>query len=171
MNTFGKPKEWFAVYTRPRFEKKISREIGHALTDYESYVPLRTVIRKWSDRIKRIQEPLIPSYIFVKMPANEKHKILSVEGAVRIVSFDGKPAPIKEAEIARLRIIESEGRDIIFEGFNCAGEKVRVLRGAFAGYEGELLRKMQGSRLLIKLPVIRQAISIEISVNDVERIA
>jgi transcription antitermination factor NusG len=171
MNACPKANEWYAVYTRPKFEKKISHEISLSMGDYESYLPLRTVLRRWSDRMKKIEEPLLPNYIFVKMPASEKYRVLSVNGTVRFVSSDGKPVPIKETDIQRIRQIESQGSNILFEGINCAGDKVRVIRGAFSGYEGELIRKMQGSRLLIKLPVINQAVSVEISLHDVERIA
>jgi transcription antitermination factor NusG len=162
-------KDWFVLYTRPNFEKKISREIDRL--NYENYLPLRMTFRKWSDRVKRIEEPLFPNYLFVRMAASEKHNILSAEGAVRLVSFEGKPVPVKESEIAKIRKLESVGKEIMLEGQGCAGDKVRVIRGILAGYEGELLRKSKASRLLIKLAVLNQGVSVEISDRDVELIA
>lgn len=163
------PKNWFVLYTRPKYEKKLSLEIGQL--NYENYLPLRTTFRKWSDRVKRIEEPLFPNYLFVRMAANEKHDILSAEGAVRLVSIQGKPVPVKESEIAKIRKLESVGKEIILEGLGCAGDKVRVIRGILAGYEGELLRKPKASRFLIKLAVLNQGVSVEISDRDVELIA
>jgi transcription antitermination factor NusG len=162
-------RNWFVLYTRPKFEKKISREIDRL--NYENYLPLRMTFRKWSDRVKRIEEPLFPNYLFVRMAANEKHDILSTEGAVRLVSIEGKPVHVKESEIAKIRKLESAGKDIILERSGCAGEKVRVVRGILAGYEGELLRDARTPRLLIKLDVLNQGVSVQISATDIELIA
>jgi transcription elongation factor/antiterminator RfaH len=160
---------WYVLYTRPKYEKKISEEISRL--NYENYLPLRTVFRKWSDRVKKIQEPLFPNYIFVRLPINEKHWILSVDGAVRLITFDGKPVPVRDTEIDRIKKIEVMGQDVALETVHRVGEKVRVTKGVFTGYEGELLRMPKGPRLVIKLPVLNQAVSVYISVHDVEKTA
>jgi len=169
MHTTQNLKNWFVLYTRPKYEKKISQEISKL--NYEYYLPLRMSFRKWSDRVKKIEEPLFPNYIFVRMAASEKHDILSTDGAVRLVSFEGKPVAVKESEIAKIRKLESVGKDITLEAAGCVGEKVRVVRGLLAGYEGELLRKATASRLLVRLSVLNQGVSVEISARDVELIA
>ena len=168
METIEPIKNWFVLYTRPKYEKKLSREIDRL--NYENYLPLRKTFRKWSDRVKRIEEPLFPNYLFVRMAANEKHNILSADGAVRLVSFGGKPIPVKESEITKIRNLESIGKDITLERLGRVGEKVRVIRGILAGYEGELLRDPKTPRLLVKLAVLNQGVSVEISARDVEPI-
>lgn len=161
-------KKWFVLFTRPKYEKKIAQEIS--LMNYENYLPLRTTFRKWSDRIKKIEEPLFPNYLFVKTSMHEKYKVLSADGVVRFVSFEGSPVPVSEAEIASIKKIESTDQDISFEQFSRIGEKVRVIHGAFTGLEGELIRMPKGPRLLIKLRVINYAISVEIQSQFVQKI-
>jgi len=167
MNTTPQEKQWFVLYTRPKFEKKIAEEIS--LMSYDNYLPLRTIFRKWSDRIKRVREPLFPNYLFVKISVLEKHKVLSANGVVRFVTFEGRAVPVNEEEITKIRKIESVDYDISFEGFHTIGERVKVIKGAFIGMEGELIRRPKGSRLMIKLPVLNQAVSVEIPITCVER--
>ena len=63
-------KKWFAIYTRPRWEKKVNLLLQEK--GVESYCPLNKVKRKWSDRVKIIEEPLFKSYVFVKVSDEEK---------------------------------------------------------------------------------------------------
>ncbi len=57
-------KHWYAIYTKPRWEKKVH----HLLSEkgLEAYCPLNKVTRKWSDRMKTVEEPLFKSYVFVQ---------------------------------------------------------------------------------------------------------
>lgn len=159
---------WFVLYTRPKHEKKIAEEISQL--KYENYLPIRTVFRRWSDRMKRIQEPMFPNYVFVKFHRNEKSRILATKGVVRLLCDEGIPVPVNENTIARIRRLEALAPEFSFEAFDCVGEKVRVTQGAFAGLEGELLRRPRSHRLVIKLPVLRQAVSVEIPSHCVEKI-
>ena len=81
---------WFAIYTRPRWEKKVN----HLLLQkgIESYCPLNKVRRKWSDRIKTIEEPLFKSYVFVRIADEERTPVRMTNGVVNFVYWNGKPA-------------------------------------------------------------------------------
>ena len=70
--------KWYAIYTRPRWEKKVN----HLLLQkgVESYCPLNKVRRKWSDRIKIIEEPLFKSYVFVKVAESDRTEIRMTDG-------------------------------------------------------------------------------------------
>ena len=61
--------KWYAVYTKPRWEKKVNSLLLQK--GIEVYCPLNKVRRKWSDRIKTIEEPLFKSYVFVKIKDEE----------------------------------------------------------------------------------------------------
>ena len=56
--------QWFALYTRPKAEKKVEERLS--LAGFDSFLPLQTVIKQWSDRKKKVEIPLINSYVFVK---------------------------------------------------------------------------------------------------------
>ncbi len=102
--------KWFAIYTRPRWEKKV-----HSLLTakgIESYCPLNKVRRKWSDRIKLIEEPLFKSYVFVKISDELRTPVRMTEGVVNFVYWNGKPALIKEKEIQNIKKFLDEYEDV-----------------------------------------------------------
>lgn len=161
--------QWYALYTRPRFERKIQAEIG--LMNQECYLPMRTVVHQWSDRIKKMREPLFNGYVFVRTNLRNKTELLEIQGVVRFVSTEGRPESIPLQEIDRIKLIEENGKDIQIEGFYSTGDHVKVKKGVFEGLEGILLRRVnQRSRFLIRLPLLKQAISVDISMDDLLRV-
>src|SRR4030095_6000510 len=103
-------KKRFAVYTRPRWEKKVHRLLEEK--GIESYCPLNKVHRKWSDRIKLIDEPLFKSYVFVKVNEEEKTPVRMTQGVVNFIYWLGKPAIIKEKEIVTIKKFLNEHHDV-----------------------------------------------------------
>src|SRR5436305_5342815 len=95
------PLRWYAKYTHPRWKKKVNGVLLQK--GIESYCPLNKVRRKWSDRIKTIEEPLFKSYVFVKVEEEERASIRMTSGVVNFVYWNGKPAIIKEKEIQTIR--------------------------------------------------------------------
>lgn len=156
---------WYALYTRPRFEKKVDsllREKG-----LESYLPLRTVLRQWSDRKKKIREPLFSCYVFVRVTSREFIYAVQTDGVVRMVSFNGPPAPIPDQEIETLKKILEKTDSFEMAPYVAFGQTVEVIRGPFAGIRGYLLEHHRDRKLLIGIEQIRQAISIEVNDSDV----
>jgi transcription antitermination factor NusG len=92
---------WYAIYTRPRWEKKVNTLLAEK--GIESYCPLNKVRRKWSDRIKTIEEPLFKSYVFVRIRDDERSNVRMTSGVVNFVYWDGKPALIRDKEIQNIR--------------------------------------------------------------------
>jgi transcription antitermination factor NusG len=106
---------WYAVYTRPRAEKKVyQRMLDH---DFEAFLPLVKTVRQWSDRKKIVQVPLISSYVFVNMQEQHLNKTLTIHGAVNVLKHLGKPAKIRDVEIENLRILS--GSSDKYEVENC----------------------------------------------------
>jgi transcription antitermination factor NusG len=164
-----KPKEtdlkWHVLYTRPKFEKKICEEIGYLR--FENYLPVRTVVRRWSDRVKKIEEPLFAGYVFVKKGSRQGADLLQIPGVIRFVATGGRPDVITDNEIDKIRLIESEGRDVQKEDYFSAGDPVMIKQGVFAGITGVLVRNVnQQPRFMIRLPLLKQAISVEVSAED-----
>lgn len=161
-------KKWYVVYTRPKFEKKVLQET--TLQHIECYLPVKQELRQWSDRVKRLQSPMFPNYLFVKIDIHDKVKVLRMDGVIHFVGFDGQPVAVSEDEIEKIRRIEGGSNTLTTEYYYCTGDKVRVKQGAFSGMEGILLRKSNQVRFVIKLPVISQAVSVEIESSCIERI-
>ena len=92
---------WYALYTKPRNEKKVEEQL-HKM-GLEVFCPKVSVVKQWSDRKKRVSQPLIPSYVFIKIKEQERDLVFSVSGVVRYLFFLGKPAIIKESEINAMK--------------------------------------------------------------------
>jgi len=128
-------KKWFAVYTRPRWEKKVHKLLEEK--GIESYCPLNKVHRKWSDRIKVVEEPLFKSYVFVKVNEEEKTPVRMTEGVVNFIYWLGKPANIKEKEIETIKRFLNDYHDVEVRPIDIeAGKKVMVQSGILMGKEG-----------------------------------
>ena len=93
--------EWFALYTKPRNEKRVAENL--AALGIEAYCPLVITIKQWSDRKKKVASPLIPSYVFVKIEEANRKAVFQVAGVVQYVFWLGKPAKIKPHEIEALK--------------------------------------------------------------------
>lgn len=121
--------DWFAIYTKPRSEKKVYERLR--AKGFECYLPLKKVLKKWSDRKKLVDEPLISSYVFVKTSASDQLTILKDPGVLNFVYWLGKPAQIKDDEILRMKIFLGDYTNVSVEAmkFN-AGDKVRLTSGA-----------------------------------------
>lgn len=130
--------KWYALYTRPRWEKKVN----HLLLQkgIEVYCPLNKVRRKWSDRIKTVEEPLFKSYVFVKVSDEEKTKVRMTDGVVNFVYWEGKPAIIKEKEIQTIKrfLDEHENVEVVKMELN-EGDRVQVVAGPMMDKEGKVL--------------------------------
>jgi len=128
-------KKWFAVYTRPRWEKKVHKLLEEK--GIESYCPLNKVHRKWSDRIKVVDEPLFKSYVFVKVNEEEKTPVRMTDGVVNFIYWLGKPAIIKEKEIEIIKRFLNDHHDVEVRPIEIKeGKKVIVQSGILMGKEG-----------------------------------
>ncbi|MEA3296034.1 MAG: UpxY family transcription antiterminator, partial [Patescibacteria group bacterium] len=127
-------REWYAVYTRSRFEKKVNEKLIEK--DIEVFLPLQKTVRQWSDRKKTVEIPLIRSYVFVKINFNDYLKVLDTYGVVRFMTYirNSNPAPIPREQINNLRILTKTDSDIevTCEKLN-PGDKIKVTSGLLNG--------------------------------------
>lgn len=145
-------KKWFAVYTRPRWEKKVHKLLEEK--GIESYCPLNKVHRKWSDRIKLIDEPLFKSYVFVKVNEEEKTPVRMTQGVVNFIYWLGKPAIIKEKEIEVIKKFLNDHQDVEVRSIDIkAGKKVMVESGIFMGKQGTV-KKVLNKRVEVVIESI-----------------
>jgi transcription antitermination factor NusG len=130
--------KWYAIYTRPRWEKKVNTLLLEK--SIESYCPLNKVRRKWSDRIKLIEEPLFKSYVFVKIEENQRTNVRMTSGVVNFVYWNGKPAVIKEKEIQTIKrfLDEYQNVEVVKMDFE-PEDRVRVVSGSMMDQEGKIL--------------------------------
>lgn len=131
-------RKWLAVYTRPRWEKKVNQLLLEK--GLESYCPLNKVRRKWSDRYKVVEEPLFKSYVFVKVSEQDRTNVRMTTGAINFVYWDGKPAIVKEKEIMAIRRFLDEYENVEARPVNLKiNQRVRVTNGTLMDHEGKIV--------------------------------
>lgn len=154
-------KKWYALYTKPRWEKKVDSVLVRK--GIESWCPLQKVERQWSDRKKIIEDPLFKSYVFVHIDDTQRTPVLSTDGVLNFVYYLGKPAIIKNEEIALIQqyLAEKDARFSIIseEGFQ-EEMKIRVNYGVFMGNEGTVIRGGR-KKVYVKLESLGQVMVVE----------
>src|SRR5215510_5987210 len=125
----GENKKWFAVYTKPRCEKRVTEILTRKKV--ENYCPINKVLRQWSDRPKLVNEPLFPYFVFVKITENELSSIKQIDGVVNFVYWLGKPAIIRDSEIESIRQFLDEHSNIRLEKIQVNANEPEHINGSF----------------------------------------
>lgn len=158
---------WYALYTRSRFEKKMLSELSDRRI--EVFLPMREILSRWKDRKKKIWIPLFPGYIFVNhvdTPEN-RFRILNIPGAVRFVGLEGHADPIPDEQIEYIRRFLESSIAIDPYPYVQVGSRVEVIAGPLKGIQGILVEKRGRFRFVLQVDLIRQAVSVEIDASDV----
>lgn len=131
-------RKWLAIYCRPRWEKKVNQLLTEK--GLESYCPLNKVRRKWSDRMKIVEEPLFKSYVFVKVNDQDRTEVRMTDGVINFVYWDGKPALIKEREINAIRLFLNEYENVEVKPMELElNQRVKVTTGSLMDQEGKVI--------------------------------
>jgi transcription antitermination factor NusG len=160
---------WYATNTSAHHEKRVSVHLS--ARQIENFVPLYESVRRWKDRRVRVQLPLFPGYVFVRMALRDRLRALQIPGVARLVAFNGMPAALPDEEIAALQSGFANGVRAEPHPFLMVGRRVRVKTGPFAGMKGILSKRKNRVRLVISVELIRQAIAVELEESDVELLA
>lgn len=152
---------WYVAYTYPRCETKVNRQIRDM--GITSFLPIKQVERQWSDRIKKMEVPLFPSYLFIYTTPSQFHALLQIPELSRIISFGGTPAIVKDEEVEAIKLLVQRKVNIEPQaGAFTVGQRVKVMRGPLAGIEGLLIRKNAKDRFVVQVETLRQHIPFEV---------
>ncbi len=154
-------KKWYAIYTKPRWEKKIDASL--VKKGVESWCPLKKIERQWSDRKKIIEEPLFKSYVFVRIGPGEKSLVLMTDGALNFVHYLKKPAVIRDEEINLIKkyLAEKDASiSVISEEGYREETRIRVNHGVFMDKEGTVLRGGK-KKVFVRLESLGQVMVVE----------
>ena len=161
--------QWYAAYAVARHEKVVARQLEER--SIETFLPLYRSWHRWKDRRKLIELALFPSYVFVKIAARDRLRVLQVPSVVRMVIFNGQLAALPAQEIEALR----NGLENNIYAEPCpylrVGRRVRVVRGPMAGAEGILTRKKDKYRFVISVDVLMRSVAVEVDGSDLEEIS
>ncbi len=163
-------KKWFAVYVKSRNEKKVFKLLDDI--NIESFLPLITRVKLWSDRRKKVEEPLFRSYIFVKISLKDYYTVLNIPGVVKFVCFEKNPVPVPENQIVAIKQYINEDDlhdDINYNDFK-EGEMVMIKFGQMKGLVGRFVKIKGKHRIIIEIEAVGQSLPISISRSNVEAI-
>jgi len=159
------PLFWYAAYTASRHEKTVAEHLRQR--EIECFLPLYETVRRWNNGRHRVQLPLFPSYVFVRMGFGDKLRVLQVPGLVQLVTYQGAPAALPDAEIETLRSALSSGVLAQPYRYLSVGSKVEICRGPLQGLRGILLRHQGQFRVVLSVEMIMRSIVVEVEASDV----
>jgi len=162
-------RSWYVIYIRSRHEKNVHS----ALLDkgIDASLPMRTVVRKWSDRKKKVKLPLFRGYVFVNIDLKiDNLNVLKTPGVVKFIGIGKEPSRIPNEQIHWMHMMVAESTIVRAEKEIPVGERVRVMIGPFKGIKGVVKRIGSSSRLMVLIESIMQTVSVEIKPEYLEKI-
>jgi transcription antitermination factor NusG len=162
------PASWFAVQTRPRYEKKVSSELHEK--GIKTFLPLSSAMHQWSDRRRLVHVPLFSGYVFVNIPASLGARIcvLRTNGVLNFVGVRNMGVPIPDSEIEAVRAVVEER--VAFEPYPYlkVGQRVCIRGGSLDGLSGVLTAVNGDQSLIISVNLIQRSIAMRIEGYRVE---
>jgi transcription antitermination factor NusG len=151
---------WFALQTRFHHEELVARQLRNK--GFESFLPVYKCRRQWSDRIKELELPLFPGYLFCRFNPAHRLPILTIPGVVRVVGVGRTLVPIDEDEIAAIQEVVQHDLPRQPWPFLRIGQRVRVVCGPLSGVEGILLKFRGGCRLILSVNLLHSSVAVDV---------
>lgn len=162
-------KHWFAIYTKPQHEYKVEAEIKNQ--SLEVYLPTIIVEKRWSDRKKKVEEPLFKSYLFVRVDECERINCLRIPSVIKTVCFNGKPSIIPDWQIESLKKILSEKPEVFVTNRIEVGQKVKIIEGPFRDVIGIVTEHKEGEKhLAVSVDLLKRSVLVRLPDESIIKI-
>lgn len=152
-----KERKWYAFYTKPRHEFVAAQQIEEAGIEY--YLPTVVKIRQWSDRKKRVTQPLISGYIFIHADEKDRLLALQINSIIHCITFEGRPAAIPEWQIDNLRKMLGNQGDFFITDDISAGTTVKIVSGPFEGVIGKVTDSANGKLISVAIELLKRSVT------------
>jgi transcription antitermination factor NusG len=151
---------WFALHVRMRHEAGVAAHLEGM--GYEDFLPLYKTRTRWSDRVKEIEAPLFPGYLFCRFDPQNRLPILKTPGVIQVVGYSRQPIPVEETEIEAIQALVASGIPSQPWPYLEVGEKVRIESGPLRGREGVLVEFKGTHRLILSVALLQRSVAVEI---------
>ncbi|ELR72052.1 Transcriptional activator RfaH [Fulvivirga imtechensis AK7] len=159
---------WYIFYTAPRAEKVVQKDL--LMQGYDVFLPITKTLRVWNNRQRKvIDQVLFPSYIFVNTEESQLHKICQTRKVATFIHCGGKPSKVNRKCIEGIKRMLDLNQEVSVEPNFSKGEKVQIISGPLAGYEGVLLEQQSKTKFGIRLKEINQTVFIDICKNQIRK--
>ncbi|MGA2099245.1 MAG: UpxY family transcription antiterminator [Candidatus Acidiferrum sp.] len=160
---------WFAAHTRSCQEKRVAQHLS--ARDIEFFLPVFRKVERWKNGLRvPIERPLFPGYVFVKVQRNERVRVLELPGVHSIVGAGREPTALPSQEIEALRR-GIHSLNVEPHAYLSVGDRAKIQNGPLQGMTGIVVRKQNGSRLVLSLELIMRSVSVEVNQIDLEPVA
>ena len=173
-------KRWYSVSVLSNFEKKIAEQIKNAVAEAsleaeieEVLVPTEEVLEVRRGKKVTTERRFMPGYVLVRMEMSDQgyHLINSINRVTGFLGPQGRPMPMRDAEVNAILNRVQEGEDaprtlINFE----VGEKVKVNDGPFEDFDGlvELVDE-DNQRLKVTVSIFGRETPVELEFTQVTK--
>lgn len=157
----NEPSRWFAVQIWTRREAVSAEHLR--LRGYEVFLPSYCATRRWSDRIKKVVQPVFEGYLFCRTQLDVCAKIVTTPGVIRIVGDGHTPTAIPDAEIAGIQRVVDSRVELERWPYVHMGDRVQILSGPLRGLEGIAVSVRNGSRLIVSVSLLQRSVAVDIA--------
>ena len=151
---------WYALQVRTRYERVVAEHLSGR--GFEWFLPLRKDRKRWSDRMKEIESPLFPGYLFCRFDTQNRLPILQTPGVVQIVGYNRQPISVDEVEIAAIQTLVAAGVPNQPCSFVEIGDRVRIGSGPLRGLEGILVESRGKHKFVLSVTLLQRSVAVEI---------
>jgi len=151
---------WYALHVKSHAERSVARALAER--GYEHFLPLSACRRRWSDRMKVVELPLFPNYLFSRITASSAGRVIDTPGVIRIVGAANVPLPIEDEEIAALKQIVASNLSAEPWPFLHVGQPVTITAGPLSGLSGVLVRVASRDRLVVSVSLLQRSVAVAI---------
>ena len=160
--------KWFVLFVRSNQEKTTSQRLSDR--QVEHFLPCYQSVRQWKDRKVTLEMPLFPGYVFVCLPFVDRAKVLTVPNVVSLVGSKNSPSVVSQEEINWIKSGLQHGKATP-HAYLAAGERIKVIGGPLRGMQGILLRRQNGTRVVVCLDSISRSFVVEVELDSIEPLA
>jgi transcription antitermination factor NusG len=160
---------WFALQVRTKHELGVSEFLRGR--GYQPFLPLCRHRKVWSDRIKVVDAPLFPGYLFCRVNIQDRLPVLTAPGVIRIVGYNRVPIAVDEAEINAIQTIVGSGLPLQPWPFLHIGDQVQIESGTLRGLRGILVKMRGTDRLVLSVTLLQRSVAVEIDSAFVKSLA
>jgi transcription antitermination factor NusG len=154
---------WYALQVRSRRENLVAAHMsGQGI---ECFLPLYKSVRRWSDRLKELEQPLFPGYLFCRFDFQKRSPLLMTPGVIQIVGVGRTPMAVDDTELQAVRQAVLSGVPNQPWPYLEVGERVRVNYGSLSGLEGVLVNFKGSHRVVLSVTLLQRSVAMEIDLE------
>jgi transcription antitermination factor NusG len=154
---------WFALQVRSRKEDWVASQL--AGQGFDCFLPKYKTIRQWSDRMKELEQPLFPGYLFCRFDYQNRRPLVMIPGVMQVIGVGRTPLPIEEREIEAIQLAVSSGLPSQPWPYLEVGERVRVNYGNLDGLEGILVNFKGNHRVVLSVTLLQRSVAMEVDLS------